>query len=79
MSDSIAVRPCRCGQIVIILNTQRGKKIAVNREPKGHDAFRFRDVERNETYYVHGQHQPHMHTCTKKDVPRPRDPKRRYV
>jgi hypothetical protein len=77
VSERIAYRVCRCGQQVLILNTRRGKRIAINTEPKGREAFKFRDWLRHETYYVPREHQPHFLTCTK---PRERhDERRRFV
>lgn len=77
MSERIVLKLCRCGQQIVVLNTRRRKRIAVNLEPKGHDAFKFRAWSRHETYFVPREHQPHFLTCTK---PRePRDERRRYV
>jgi hypothetical protein len=58
-------KTCRCGQRIVILNTKRGKRLAVNVEPKGHEAYRYRGVARVEQMYEWGQHQPHLLTCTK--------------
>lgn len=77
MVERVSYRPCRCGQKTVILNTQRGKKVAVNDEPRGHEAWKYEPVGRLETFYRHGAHQLHLLTCTK---PRARTPERkRYV
>lgn len=76
MSDRVDTYRCRCGQTVTVLGTKRGKRIGVNRHPLGHNAFQYRDVDRTETIYVYGQHQPHLSTCT---APRPPESPRRYI
>lgn len=59
-----------------MLNTARGKRMAVNTVPLGHQAHKFLPVDRNETYYQHGAHQPHRATCTR---PKVRQERKRYV
>lgn len=76
MSQRVTYTKCRCGQSIVVLNTQRGKKIAVNDEPRGHEAWRYMPVARQETMYQYGIHQPHVATCMK---PKMRPERKRYV
>lgn len=77
MVERVTYRRCGCGQAIVILNTQRGRKAAVNEEPLGHEAWKYEPVVRLETFYRHGAHQLHLLTCTK---PRARKQERkRYV
>ncbi len=65
MSAAFWTRCKGCDEDIVILDTKRGKRIAVNRTPKGHRAFMFRGVARIEELYIYGTHQPHVITCTK--------------
>lgn len=78
----VSTRCTKCGAAIVILNTKRAKRIAINPEPVGHNAFRYRDWHRNEEYYEYGTHQPHAATCTaraKEKAEPPKPERKRYV
>lgn len=83
MTAVVIMTACsRCGGRIWVMNTNRGRRIAVNPEPLGHEAFRFRKIGRLEEYYVPREHQPHVATCPRRDDPEPvvgRDKRRRHV
>lgn len=66
----------KCDKPIALLPTHRGRTIAVNRQPLGYEAFKFRPVDYKDLYYMHGEHQPHRMTCDPSQKP-PR--KKRYV
>lgn len=81
----VVITPCRrCGRTVVVLDTPRGKRIAVNMVPLGPTAYRYRDWNRNEEVYVYGEHQPHVVICPRREqragpTPIGRDRRRRVV
>jgi len=68
MSERVDHKNCRwCGKPIVILLTTNGRQIAINPQPVGFSAFRFRPYERGDIYYQPGEHQPHARYCLKPD------------
>jgi hypothetical protein len=72
----MSFRACRCGSMVLIMTTALGKRIAINPKPYGAYFEQYRSVLAQETYYIYGEHQPHVITCTAPEI---KPPRKRYV